>query len=108
MARNIGLDINPPEKECEDKKCPYHSDLSVRGRTTTGRVVSKGMVNSVVVEKEFRKFNKKYQRYIKTVSRYHVHLPPCIEVETNDTVIFTECRKLAKTISHVVVGKVNQ
>jgi archaeal ribosomal protein S17P len=108
MARNIGLDIVAPEKECEDKKCPYHSDLSVRGRITMGKVTSHSMVNSIVVEKEFRRFNDKYQRYIKTVSRYHVHLPPCIDVENGDQVYFTECRKLAKTVAHVVVGKVQK
>lgn len=108
MARNIGLDIVPPEKECEDKKCPYHSHLSVRGRTIMGKVISHSMVNSIVVEKEFRRFNDKYQRYIKTVSRYHVHLPPCIEVENGDQVYFIECRKLAKTVAHVVVGKVQK
>ncbi|EQB68279.1 30S ribosomal protein S17 [Cuniculiplasma divulgatum] len=108
MTRNIGLDIAPPEKQCEDKKCPYHSNLSVRGRVIIGTVVSKGMVNSVVVRREFKKFNSKYERNIKSISSYHVHLPPCIEVKNGDRVLFTECRKLAKTISHVVVGRLDQ
>ncbi|MHB1439562.1 MAG: 30S ribosomal protein S17 [Cuniculiplasma sp.] len=108
MTRNIGLDIAPPEKECEDKKCPYHSNLSVRGRVTIGTVVSKGMVNSVVVRREFKTFNSKYERNIKSVSSYHVHLPPCIDVKNGDRVLFTECRKLSKTISHVVVGRLDQ
>ncbi len=108
MARNIGLDIKPPEKECNDSKCPYHSNLSVRGRVDIGTVVSRGMINGAVIRKEFRKFNSKYERNIKTVSKYHVHLPPCIEVKNGDRVLFVECRKLSKTVSHVIVGKVNQ
>jgi small subunit ribosomal protein S17 len=108
MTRNIGLDIAPPEKECEDKKCPYHSNLSVRGRVTIGTVVSTGMVNSVVVRREFKKFNSKYERYIKHVSKYHVHLPECIPAKIGDRLLFTECRKLSKTVSHVVVGRLDQ
>ncbi|MCL4350433.1 MAG: 30S ribosomal protein S17 [Candidatus Thermoplasmatota archaeon] len=108
MVINIGFDIPVPEKECQDKKCPFHAGLAVRGRMQRVKVVSTGMVNSAVVQREFRRFNKKYERYTKSISKYHVHLPGCIEVEDGEDVFIVECRKLSKTVSHVIIGKVQK
>lgn len=106
MARNIGLDIEIPERECNDKKCPFHSTLGVRGEVVRAVVVSTAMKGSAVVERTFKKKDSKFERYVKRKSRYHVHLPSCIDVSPGDTVVIAECRKLSKTISHVIVGKV--
>ena len=106
MVINIGFDIPVPEKECNDKKCPFHSGLSVRGRMQRVKVVSTGMINSAVVQREFRRFNKKYERYTKSISKYHVHLPECIDVSNGDEVVIVECRKLSKTVSHVIIGRI--
>jgi small subunit ribosomal protein S17 len=108
LSRNIGIDVEAPEKECNDKKCPFHSNLSVRGGITRVKVVSTAMVNSAVVQREFRRFNKKYERYERSIATYHVHLPECLDVKQGDEVLMAECRKIAKTISHVIVGKVKQ
>ena len=36
-VRNIGLEgIKPPKKTCEDKQCPWHGSLPVRGRIIEG------------------------------------------------------------------------
>ncbi|MDD3573791.1 MAG: 30S ribosomal protein S17, partial [Methanospirillum sp.] len=31
MAKNIGLNVPVPEKECDDVNCPFHGTLPVRG-----------------------------------------------------------------------------
>jgi len=31
MARNIGVKVSPPKKECDDPNCPFHGGLKLRG-----------------------------------------------------------------------------
>src|SRR5688572_20004132 len=69
MARNIGLNVPIPETECEDVNCPFHGTLPVRGQVITGKVVSDRMNGTVVVEREFIHYVKKYKRYEKRRSR---------------------------------------
>ncbi len=104
--KSIGLDIKPPKNECNDINCPFHGNLNVRGQMITGDVVSTKMNKSVVIKKETKEFIKKYERYATKFSKYHAHLPDCISVNVGDRVRIAECRKLAKTISFVVVEKV--
>ncbi|MCD6331241.1 MAG: 30S ribosomal protein S17, partial [Thermoplasmata archaeon] len=79
--RDIGIDVKPPEKECNDEKCPWHGHLKVRGIIIRGKVVSTAMQGTVVVERERLHYVPKYERYEKRTSRYKAHLPPCIEVK---------------------------
>ncbi len=103
--RDIGIDVKPPEKECNDEKCPWHGHLKVRGIIIRGKVVSTAMQRTVVVERERLHYVPKYERYEKRTSRYKAHLPPCIEVKKGDEVIIMECRPLSKTKHFVVVSK---
>jgi len=103
--RDIGIDVKPPEKECNDEKCPWHGHLKVRGIIIRGKVVSTAMQGTVVVERERLHYVPKYERYEKRTSRYKAHLPPCIEVKKGDEVIIMECRPLSKTKHFVVVSK---
>jgi small subunit ribosomal protein S17 len=105
--RNIGIDVKPPEKECNDINCPFHGELPVRGQILTGKVVSVKMKRSVVIRREAKIYIKKYERYITKFTKYHAHLPDCIDVKVGDNVRAAECRKLAKTIDFVVIEKVN-
>ena len=104
-ARNIGLNINPPSDSCNDKNCPFHGTLPVRGQTILGTVISDKMQDSILVEKEFMRYVPKYERYEKRTATYHVHCPPCIKTKTGDKVRIAECRPLSKTISFVTVEK---
>ncbi|MEM4298304.1 MAG: 30S ribosomal protein S17, partial [Nitrososphaerota archaeon] len=61
--------------------------------------------NTIVVEREYYHYVKKYMRYEKRRSRIHAHLPPCIDVNEGDRVVIAECRPIAKTVAFVVVGK---
>ncbi|GGM72023.1 30S ribosomal protein S17 [Thermogymnomonas acidicola] len=105
-TRNIGIDVKPPATECKDKKCPFHGSLVVRGQVMTGVVKSASMIRSAVVTREYKKYIKKYERRTSVLKKYHVHVPGCISVKPGDVVKIAECRKLAKTISYVVVEKV--
>ncbi|WP_286681182.1 30S ribosomal protein S17 [Methanoculleus sp. DTU007] len=103
MARNIGLDVPIPETECEDANCPFHGTLPVHGQVITGKVVSARMSGTVVVEREYLHYVKKYKRYEKRRSRYHAHSTPCLHPSVGDVVRIAECRPLSKTKNFVVV-----
>ncbi len=103
MVRDIGLDVQPPSKECTDVNCPFHGILPVRGQVLNGVVVSDKMEKTVVVQRTFEKKIAKYERYEKRKTHIHAHNPPCISAKEGDNVIVAECRPLSKTKSYVVV-----
>ncbi|HLB69520.1 MAG: 30S ribosomal protein S17 [Candidatus Methanoperedens sp.] len=103
MVRDIGLDVQPPTKECADPSCPFHGTLPVRGQVLSGKVVSDKMDRTVVVQRAFVKKIAKYERYEKRKTKVHAHNPPCIAAKAGDNVIIAECRPLSKTKSYVVV-----
>ncbi len=76
--RDIGINVKAPEKECQDKNCPFHGRLSVRGQVFRGRVV-KTYEKSAVIERELIRYVPKYERYLKKGSKMHAHNPPCID-----------------------------
>lgn len=102
-VRDIGLDFPPPERECNDKNCPYHGHLKVRGLLLEGILVSKKMEKAGVMLREYLHYNKKYQRYEKRRSRISVYIPPCIDVKEGDIIVVAETKPISKTISFVVV-----
>ena len=101
--RDIGIDVRPPEKVCDDPNCPFHGSLPVRGQIFQGKVKTARMNGSVVVELERLHYVKKYERYEKRFKRISAHLPGCMEVKAGDEVKIMECRPLSKTVSFVVV-----
>jgi small subunit ribosomal protein S17 len=105
QAKDIGIDVTPPKDVCEDTKCPFHGNLSVRGQMIEGVVVSDKMRNTVVVNRKRFRYVPKYERYEKRTSRQNAHNPPCISAKVGDQVTLIECRPLAKTVSYVVIEK---
>ena len=96
------------EVECKDKKCPFHSNVSLRGRTFVGKVIANKMQGTVRVEWQ-RKINvPKYERFEERRSRIIAHVPSCMNIKLDDKVKITECRPLSKTIKFVVVEKLNE
>ena len=95
------------EKNCIDAKCPFHGGLSLRGRTFRWTVIKK-FPKRVVIEFERTVYARKYERYLKTKTKLHAHLPDCLAEEINigDYIEIKECRKLSKIISFVVVRKI--
>lgn len=102
---NIGIDVKPPKKSCEDSLCPFHGSTKLRGRHFKGTVVSAAAGGNAVVERQYLHYVKKYMRYERRRSKLHAHLPPCLGVEKGDTVSIAECRPLTKTASFVVIEK---
>ncbi len=108
-THNIGIPgVVEPTNICEDPNCPFHGELSLRGRILTGNVVSTKMRGTIVIQRDFDYYVPKYQRYERRRSKITAHLPPCIEVKDGDMVRIAQCRKLAKTVDFVVVEKITK
>lgn len=107
LARNIGIPgLKPPDRTCDDPLCPWHGTLPVRGLLMEVEVDKVKMHRTVVVVHNYLHYIPKYMRYEKRRKKKHAHLPPCIEVKPGDRVLIGETRPIAKSVSFVVLGKV--
>ena len=102
-TKNLGIELEFPKKTCNDKKCPFHSSLAIKGRMFTGTVVSKDTNKTIVVMWSRLIKVKKYERYEKRRTKIKAHNPLCLNAEIGDKVKISECRKLSKTKNFVVV-----
>ncbi len=102
-ARDIGLDVRAPKARCDDRHCPFHGRLPVRGQVLEGTVVSTGMQRTAVVERTLLHFVPKYERYEKRRRRYLAHAPPCLNVPVGHRVRIAETRPLSKLVSFCIV-----
>lgn len=101
--RDIGIDVPTPVKVCEDPNCPFHGSLRVRGQAVEGTIVSTRMQRTVVVEREYLQYIRKYERYERRTRRMLAHAPPCLGLAPGHRVTLMECRPLSKTVSFVVI-----
>ncbi|TPX45038.1 hypothetical protein SeLEV6574_g04119 [Synchytrium endobioticum] len=106
--KDVGLGFKTPKEAIEgtyiDKKCPFTSNVSIRGRILTGTVMSTKMRRTVVVRREYLHFVKKYNRYEKRHKNLSAHMSPAfIGVEPGDQVTVGECRPLSKTVKFNVL-----
>jgi len=97
--------IPKPKVECNDRNCPFHGTLRVRGRVLEGIVISDKMDKTVIVRRDYLKYIPKYKRYERRHSHIPAHNPPCINARVNDRVKIAECRPISKTVSFVVIQK---
>ena len=104
MAKNIGIPVKAPEKECDDERCPFHGILKIRGRLFEGFVKSV-KDNTAKVEWEYLVRIPKYERYERRRTRVYAHVPKCIEIKSGDKVRIGECKPLSKTKKFVVIEK---
>ena len=104
-ARNIGLNIKAPSESCNDKNCPFHGILPVRGQIITGVVSTFKMQETILVKKEYMRYVPKYERYERRTSTYSAHCPPCMKINVGDKIRIAECRPISKTISFVTIEK---
>ncbi len=95
------------EAPYEDRDCPFHGKLKIRGRTFEGEVKRK-FPRRISIEFERMLYIRKYERYAKSKTKIHARLPKCMEDEINigDTVLIKECRPLSKIIHFVVIKKI--
>lgn len=104
----MSLTFKKPKKTCEDRNCPFHGELPVRGRILEGVVVSAKMDKAVIVERNYLQYVSKFMKYERRRSRIPSHNPPCIDAQEGDRVTIAECRPLSKTVSFVVVEKLEE
>lgn len=102
------LSLKKPKKSCTDYNCPFHGTLSIRGRALDGIVISAKMDKTAVIRRDYLNFVPKFKRYERRHSHIPAHNPPCINAKEGDSVKIAECRPLSKTVSFVIVEKVEE
>ena len=101
----MSLTFKKPKKECDDRNCPFHGDLSIRGRVLEGVVVSAKMDKAVIVKRDYLHYVPKFKRCERRHSHIACHNPPCINAKEGNHVRIAECRPISKTVSFVVAEK---
>ena len=104
----MAFSLKKPRKSCDDRNCPFHGALSIRGRVMEGVVISDKMDKTVVVRRDYLKYVPKFKRYERRHNHIPAHNPPCINIKEGNRVKIAECRPLSKTVSFVVVEKVGE
>ncbi|MBW3012168.1 30S ribosomal protein S17 [Candidatus Woesearchaeota archaeon] len=103
MAKNIGVDVPEPKEKCEDRHCPFHGELKLRGSLFVGTVVASKVKKTATVEKTWRHYIPKYERFEERRSRLRVHNPLCIDAKEGDRVKVMESRPISKTKKFVII-----
>ena len=101
--KNIGIEVKAPKEKCNDKHCPFHGEIKVRGRTFTGTVISRDVNKTAKIEFPRLFYLNKYERFEKRRSRITVHNPPCIDAQIGDKVKVIECKPISKTKNFVII-----
>jgi len=104
----VAVSLKKPKKTCNDKNCPFHGQLSIRGRILDGIVVSAKMDKTVIVRRDYLYYVPKFKRYERRHSHIPAHNPPCINAKEGDKVRIAECRPISKTVSFVVIEKLEE
>jgi len=102
------LALKKPKKSCDDKNCPFHGTLSMRGRVLDGVVISDKMDKTVVIRRDYQLYVPKFKRYERRHSHINAHNPPCLNVKEGERIKIAECRPLSKTVSFVVVERMEE
>lgn len=95
--------------KCDDKKCPIHGQLSIRGKFFKGTVI-KIFNQRVVIEFERLIYIKKYERFAKASTKLHAYLPKCMvgKINVGDIIKIGECRPLNKIVHFAVIEKIKE
>ena len=87
-----------------DKKCPFTSDVSIRGRIFKGVVLTAKMSRTVTLRRDYLHYIKKYNRFEKRHHNLPAHCAPCFgRTKTGDVVTVGQCRPLSKTVRFNVI-----
>lgn len=97
-----------PKKTCDDINCPFHGSLSPRRHLLEGIVISNKMEKTIIVRRDYLKYVPKFRRYERRRSNISAHNPPCLEIKAGDKVKLAECRPISKTVSFVVIEKLEE
>ena len=103
--QNVGIELKKPKKKCNDKNCPFHGNLKIRGIIFEGNVKSIKSNKTAVVEWPRQFYFKKYERFGKKRTKIQVHNPSCIDAKEGDHVKIMECRPISKTKNFIIIEK---
>merc|ERR1712196_267842 len=106
--KKIGLGFKTPQAAIEghyvDHKCPFTSDISIRGRIFKGVVLSTKMKNTVALRRDYLHYIKKYNRFEKRHHNLPAHLTPAFgRTRVGDIVTVGQTRPTSKTVRFSVV-----
>ena len=106
--KKIGLGFKTPQAAIEgqyvDHKCPFTSDVSIRGRVFKGVVLSTKMKNTVTLRRDYLHYIKKYNRFEKRHKNLPAHLTPAFgRTRVGDIVTVGQTRPISKTVRFSVV-----
>ena len=99
----MATSLKKPKRTCDDKNCPFHGRLSIRGRVLDGVVISTRMDKTVIVRRDYLHYVPKLKRYERRHSHIPAHSPPCMSINEGNVVKIAECRPISKTVSFVVM-----
>ncbi|MCX6711809.1 MAG: 30S ribosomal protein S17 [Candidatus Woesearchaeota archaeon] len=94
--------------ECNDRHCPIHGSISIRGRSFKGKIIKNDLHKTVTIEFPRQFYLSKYERYEKRRSRIKAHNSLCINAQIGDIVKIMETKPISKTKNFVVIEKCNQ
>jgi small subunit ribosomal protein S17 len=103
MKKSIGINVKVSDKKCNDKNCPFHGKISLRGRTFTGKVIKVNIHKTATIEWPRSFYLQKYERYEKRRSRVKAHKPDCVDLKVGDVVKIVESKPISKTKNFVIV-----
>lgn len=92
-----------PNKECTDRKCPFHGEIDVKPELFKGKVIKKDISRSATLEWLRPFYIPKYERYEIRRSRMRAHNPMCINAQIGEEVLVAKTRPLSKTKHHVII-----
>lgn len=106
--KKIGLGFKTPQDAIQgsyvDKKCPFTSNISIRGRIFKGVVLSNKMNRTVVLRRDYLHYIKKYNRFEKRHHNLPAHLSPVFSrTRIGDVVTIGQCRPISKTVRFNVI-----
>ncbi|KAK8812202.1 hypothetical protein WA158_007436 [Blastocystis sp. Blastoise] len=106
---DVGLGFKTPETAIKgtyiDKKCPFTSNVSIRGAILRGLVISTKMQRTIIVRRDYLQYIKKYEKRHCNIA---AHCSPAFHVKEGDIVTIGQCRPLSKTVRFNVLDHVAQ
>lgn len=73
-----------------------------------GLVISAKMDKTAIIRRDHLQYMPKFKRYERRHSHIPAHNPPCINAKEGDRVSIAECRPISKTVSFVIVEKLEE
>jgi len=101
--KEIGMRIPQPKNKCEDRKCPFHGTLRIRGRLFNAEVTKTVVNRTATIKFPHFYYISKYERFEKRLTKLKTHNPSCINAKQGDFVKVVESKPISKTKNFVIV-----